>query len=108
MTDVLEEVAPGSTTHVEAGYTYRHFPVVQMAAGCAPATVECLLCLTPRDGYPTRLYFATRVTRPGVSPNWNGQAHVLGRNWEAYSWNYVPNDQHVLVILDAHLAAFRV
>lgn len=103
----FDAIAPGARRVEEGGLRYVYLPQLHMPDGCAPSTVDCLLCLDPVNGYPSRLFFAEQVTKAGVSLNWNGTTHILGRNWVAYSWNYVPTNQHPIGVLACHLEPFR-
>jgi hypothetical protein len=105
--EALEAIAPGARRLNEGGLRYVHLPGLQLPAGCRPAATDCLLCLDAVNGYPSRLYFAERVTKEGKALNWNGDVHILGRAWHAYSWNYVSSDQSEVGILSDHLAALR-
>lgn len=106
-TTEFDAVAPGARRLSEGGLRYVYFPNLLMPAGCTPATVDCLLCLDPVNGYTSRLYFAQQVAKAGVALNWNGNMHIIGRNWFAYSWNNVATNQHPVVIMLGHLAPFR-
>jgi hypothetical protein len=102
----LQAIAPGAHRIEEAGLHYIFLPGLRMPKGCTPEVVDCLLCLDSRDGYPTRLFFATQVSAPGKSLNWNGAAHILGRNWVAYSWKDAAAPHPVQILL-GHLDALR-
>jgi hypothetical protein len=103
----FDAVAPGARRLTEGGLQYVYLPNLSMPPGCIPATVDCLLCLDSVNGYTSRLYFAQQVSKAGVALNWNGNTHILGRNWVAYSWNNVATNQHPVGILLGHLAPFR-
>lgn len=86
----------------EGGTTFYFIPGLRMPSGCTPEQTDVLLCPTPRDGYPSRLFFAARVQGP-VSQNWNGESHILGRQWNAFSWT----DIQGLSLIDLVLAHVR-
>jgi len=69
---------------------------------------DALLCLNPRDGYPTKLYLSERVPHGGKhAPNWNASLYyILGRKWHSWSWRDVPAKQPSASILADHLEAF--
>jgi hypothetical protein len=103
----FEALSPGARFFEEAGLRYIFVPELHMWEGSTPEIVDCLLCLDARDGYPTRLFFSTKVSAPGKPLNWNGNAHILARNWVAYSWKDVSADQQPIQILLGHLDALR-
>jgi hypothetical protein len=84
----IEELKPycASVSECEdGGRTYFLLEGLILPEGCTPSPVDALLCPTPRDSYQARLYFPHQVQ--GHYPrNWNGSAHICGRNWVAYSW----------------------
>jgi hypothetical protein len=65
-------------------------------------TMDLLLRPHAHSGYPTRLFFAEQIE--GKGQNWN-QHRVVGRNWWAPSWNYVPESMDWPAMLCAHLRA---
>lgn len=77
-----------------------------MPSGCSSSICDTILCPTNRgDGYASRLFFAQRVTGPYLR-NWNLQARLGERNWEAFSWRVenVPN-LTLEELLNEHLSA---
>lgn len=64
---------------------------------------EALLCLSPHEGYPTRLFLSER---PPKALNWSVLT-VLGRAWHKWSWQGVPSNQRPAQILAQLLKAFR-
>jgi len=104
--DLTEQVT-GARQLSEGGLRYLHIQGLRLPPGSTPPITDGLLCLDPRDGYPTRLFLADQINAPGKNLNWNGSTHVLGRNWVAISWSNVSNTQPALQILLAHLDAFR-
>jgi hypothetical protein len=91
----------------ESGLHYIFLPNLRMPDGCTPEAVDALLCLDDSGGYPSRLFFAQQITKAGVALNWNGNVHILSRNWVAFSWKDVPGDQHPVRVLLGHLDALR-
>ena len=107
--DHLEElraICAGATQATEGGADCVLLPNLTMPPGCTPAAVDCLLCLGPRDGYSSRLYFAQPV-QSREARNWNGQnIRVLERNWFAFSWR-APDGLRPIETLIGHLKALR-
>ena len=85
----------------EGGLRYIHFPVLVLPDG-APA--EALLCLSGRDGYPTRLFLSRRVG--GKGNNWSVH-RILDKAWHTWSWRDVPASLRPIEILMSHLHALR-
>lgn len=98
----LERQFPGAKRYQEGGMTFYFIPRLRLPAGCIPEQVDALLCPTARDGYPSRLFFAERVQGPAPR-NWNGDSHILGRRWYAFSWA----DIQGLPLVDLVLAHVR-
>jgi hypothetical protein len=98
MTNELDELVelvclfPGAKRCEEGGAVFYYIPILPLPIGCIPAQTEALLCPTPRDGYPSRLYFAQQVQGP-VKLNWNTTCRILERTWYAFSWSGVPGGQ---------------
>jgi len=74
----------------EGGYVYVYIPGIKMPPGCTPGATDALLCPRPHSGYPSRLFLKDSIQTP-KPVNWNGQVFVLGRQWYAFSYNYVEN-----------------
>lgn len=101
----LKQFFKNVQTAKEGGITYVLMPGAVLPAGCAPGTMDLLLCPMPRDGYESRLFFAGRVQcKAGL--NWNGNTRVLERNWVAYSWK-IQAKLRLLQMVQAHLQALR-
>jgi hypothetical protein len=64
---------------------------------------EALLCLSPHEGYATRLFLSER---PPKALNWS-LITVLGRAWHKWSWKDVPGNQRPAQVLAQLLKAFR-
>lgn len=102
----LEQLCSGPKEFTEFGPNYILLPQLQLPEGCAPAVVDALLCLSARDGYPTRLFYAQQIKCKNAL-NWNAQnVPILQRNWFAYSWNYVATGRPIEVLAQ-HLKALR-
>lgn len=85
----LQRRYPGSKRCEEGGTTFYFIPKLPLPDGCTPAATAAILCPTPRDGYPSRLYFADQIQSVAVR-NWNVHPYILGQNWHAFSWSNVP------------------
>ena len=95
----------------EANVPYVLISQAPMPEGCTPRTMDVLLCPQEQNGYPTRLYFDSRVecpAKPGRNLNWNGTARILERNWSMLSWR-VPDGtkQRLVQMVQSHLEALR-
>jgi hypothetical protein len=102
----LRSLCPDAKQATEGGIDFVLLPGLNMPAGCNPPSTDCLLCLGPRDGYDSRLFFS-QVVSSREGRNWNGQnIRILERNWCAYSWR-VPSGLRPIETLIAHLQALR-
>lgn len=91
----------------ESGVSFLLLPQLALPAGCVPERVDSLFCPEPRDGYPSRLFFAEKP-RCHSSLNWNGQARILERNWFAFSWRInSPQPLRLAQTVQAHLRGLR-
>jgi hypothetical protein len=81
----LAATFPGTERAEEAGVTYFRIPDVILPDGCGPSPMTLLLCPSHLGGYEYRLFFSERVNTL-VAKNWNGSIHILGRTWQAFSW----------------------
>ena len=102
----LDQLCGGAKEYTEFGLNYILLPQLRLPSGCTPAVVDALLCLSPRDNYPTRLFFAQQVTsKNGL--NWNSHnIAILQRGWFAYSWNHVATGRPIEVLAQ-HLKALQ-
>ena len=73
--------------------------------GCDPEVLDGLVCSTPRDGYPTRLYLSQKILHGGPGKNWNANGvQILGKSWWAVSWRV--ESRNLLELVQNHLRAF--
>jgi hypothetical protein len=102
----LEQLCNGAKEFLEFQQSYILLPQLRLPDGCTPPVVDALLCLSARDGYPTRLFYSQQIACKNAL-NWNAQnVPILQQNWFAYSWNYVPSGRP-LEVLAQHLRALR-
>ena len=99
----LLDVSEDARELSEAGHSYILLPGLQLPAGCNPSRTDGLLCITSRDGYPTRLFLSERVE--GRGQNWNTY-RILDRNWHSCSWTGVQPGR-LVEVLAQHFRAFR-
>jgi hypothetical protein len=91
---------------IEAGITYYLLPGLHLPKGCTPDVADGLLCPSPRDGYPSRLFLDRQVTT-ATPRNWNASnVRLFERNWFAVSWKVNPS-LRLAQMIAAHLEAFR-
>lgn len=100
----IQAICPGATPMQEAGLEYIFLPGLKLPPGRTPSACDALLCLSPREGYPTRLFLSAQLYDRGS--NWN-TFHILGRTWYSWSWNYVPSSERPALVLAQHLRALR-
>ena len=93
----------------EGGVTYLLLPQCVLPEGCEPSVVDLLLCPTPRDGYPSRLFLSKQVTHKGKGQNWNPKSSVviLGREWWAVSWKINHANDRLISKVASHIEAFK-
>jgi hypothetical protein len=102
----LRSLCPEAKQASEGAIDFVLLPGLALPSGCSSSSIDCLLCLGPRDGYESRLFFAQPVSSREPR-NWNGQnIRILERNWFAYSWR-VPGGLRPIETLIAHLQALR-
>jgi hypothetical protein len=101
----LKTIIPSVSYANEGGYDYLLLEQLTLPDGCQPAVLDVLLCPNQRDGYQSRLFFASQVTG-GPTRNWNGNIRALGRNWHAISWATSPGLK-LVEMLAVHLKALR-
>jgi hypothetical protein len=96
----------GLATASEGGTGFILIPSLSLPAGCNPPIIDALLCPSPRDGYPSRLFLSSRIMHKGPGQNWNSDQVILGKRWFAVSWRVDQSATRLLAILAAHLEAF--
>lgn len=108
--DQIEELkhcceAIAATT--ESGVDYLWLTNLVLPSQCRPGKCDALLCPTPRDGYPSRLFFSEMVAGP-FPRNWNYNGRICERNWVAFSWNVTAGEPMRLAqLVRVHLDGFR-
>jgi len=101
----LKAICPEVMTSTEGGVTYYLLKGLVLPEGCTPPNVDALLCPSPRDGYPSRLFFAQMISSRKAQ-NWNSQnVRILDRNWFAYSWRLDAPGQRLAQMLANHMRA---
>jgi hypothetical protein len=99
----MEELAalcPNVREMEEAGHRYVSIPELIIGG----KVLGGLLCLTDRDGYPTRLF----LTEPVLGKGQNWSAHqILGRTWHTCSWNQVSSTLRPAQVLAEHMRGLR-
>lgn len=104
--DELERLFPGAVMYTDGGVELFLLPNVLLPSGCSPQQMDLLLCPSPRDGYPSRMFFAERVQAPMVQGlNWNGGGYIIERNWQAFSLKIEGADLRLAQLVKAHLRA---
>ena len=79
---------------------------LRLPAGCTPAVCDGLLCPSPKDGYPSRLYFSAQINGQ-YTRNWNVSGARIGeKNWWAFSWKVDLSAPTLAQLLTAHLNGF--
>jgi len=90
----------------EGEVNFLYLVSLRLPTGCRPETCDALLCPTPRDGYPSRLYLSVQVTSP-YARNWNvSNARIGEKNWFAFSWRVGLQNPTLVQVLIAHLTGF--
>lgn len=90
----------------EGGLVYLLIKGLHLPAGCAPPSSDALLRPMQRDGYDSRLYFASQIQSP-TPRNWNGQVRILDRNWFAFSWKLNASGLRLAQMVQMHLQGLR-
>ncbi len=105
----LKACFPGAAVAEEAGIQYILLPQCELPEGCEPRVLDVLLCPTKREGYPSRLFLAQKVTHKGKGQNWNPKSSVviLGREWWSLSWKIPTGNDRLLSKVAAHLTALK-
>ena len=100
----LTRICEGAKEMAEGGYTFVYFPGLKIRTGENTVSLDALLCLQPRDGYPTRLFLSQQIQ--GRGNNWTTH-RIVDRTWHTWSWNYVSSDPRPAQFLADHLRALR-
>jgi hypothetical protein len=104
--DELTSLYSNVSRSTEGGTNFIFIPNLALPSGCQPEKVDALLCPSPRDGYPSRLFFSQKIACGG-SPNWNANdVRILDRNWFAYSFK-VPSGIRLAQLIASHLKGLR-
>jgi hypothetical protein len=98
-------VFPNAKFLQEAGYSYIYLPELNLPDKCTPAASPVLLCVSPKDGYDSRLYFPQKIAGP-VDRNWNSNVYVLDKTWQSFSWKTQAGLSY-LQMLSVNLRAFK-
>jgi hypothetical protein len=101
----MEQSFPGLKLLSEGGFNYIFVPQVILPSGCTPEKCDVLLCPQVRDGYQSRLFFASQVAG-GPTRNWNSTVRILDRTWYAFSWQTTGNHSFLQMLM-IHLNALR-
>ncbi len=101
----LKKLFPEIRMAEEGGNTFFLLPDLYLPEGCIPKQVDALFCPTPHSGYPSRLFFAEKISGC-PERNWNGNARILDRTWVAISWK-IDQNQRLAQMIYSHLNAFR-
>jgi len=88
---------PVTTYAEEGGHVFFKIPKLMLPDGCDPVSLDVLFCPSPIDGYSSRIYFAEKFTKSGISLNWNGSLYRIGRSWFAYSLRITASPQFTLL-----------
>ena len=95
----LLTLCPGAKEMQESGHHFVFLPQLPVNG----TKQDSLLCLTARDGYPTRLFLAQPIA--GKGNNWTVH-QILGRTWHTCSWK-IEAAMNPAQILAEHLRAYR-
>lgn len=103
----LKTLYPTVSLGEEGGCSYLLIEKIKLPRGAEPNLVDGLLCPTPRDGYPSRLFISSKIVHAGKGQNWNPQHStvLLGRSWWCVSWKVREKQTLIQLVLD-HLGAF--
>lgn len=103
----LKVLWPGVQRYVEVGVDYLFIPQLSLPAGCQPAVVDALLCPTPRDGYPSRLFYSQQI-QSAQSRNWHVQnARIIEKNWFTFSWKTGDEPRRLAQMVFAHIKGLQ-
>lgn len=104
--DELKKIAPNLSIAQEGGISFILMTGLRLPDGCVPEIADVLLCPSPRDGYPSTLYYSTQISCSN-GLNWNRvNVRIVDRNWFAVSWR-VSSELRLSELLLVHLRALR-
>lgn len=99
-------LVPEAQVAREGGATFLLLPALPLPEGIQPRAADALLCPTPRDGYPSRLYYAVQPQHAPPQFRNVRATHILGRTWYACSWR-VRSGLRLAQLVRAHLDALK-
>jgi hypothetical protein len=106
--DELKSFYPDIGRVIDGGVDFILIRNIRLPDGCHPPTVDGLLCPTQRDGYPSRLFLAQKITHSGLGQSWNAAGvQIAGSQWWAVSWKIHKDRLTLLGIVLAHCEAFK-
>lgn len=99
----LKKLCNRVSVAVEAGCTLYLLEGLRLPPFCSLSEVDALLRPTSDGSYPSRLYFAQRISSRSQQ-NWNTSGIlILNRLWEAFSWKVDPTGRTLSQIVLGHL-----
>lgn len=98
-------VFPNAKFLHEGGFYYIYISELKLPQGCIPEAIPALLCISPKDGYDSRLYLPQKING-SVSRNWNSDLYLLDSIWHSISWRTQPGLSY-LEMLMVNLTAFK-
>lgn len=101
----LKSITPNLKIVQEGGYNYFYIEGLKLPEGCLPNIVDALFCPTTIQGYPSRLYFSSKITGC-PSRTWNGDIRAIGKNWYAVSWR-MKDGLSLAEMFSIHLKALK-
>lgn len=103
----LKVLTPSISQSAEGGITYLLLKDMPLPEKCIPNRIDALLCPTNKDGYPSRLFFSSKI-QSSKQLNWNScDVRILERNWFAFSWKVNRPGLRLAQLVMAHLGAFK-
>ncbi len=108
----LKSLCPRFQYFEESRRGYVLLPGSTLPNGTTPAACDLFLCPHERDGYPSRLFFSTRVTRSPTATtkdalNWNAEVRLIERTWYAFSWKTTGGPYTLVQLVALHLRALQ-
>lgn len=99
------ELLPNSKFIQEGGFNYVFIPEMKLPEGCNPKIVKAMLCITPRDGYDSRLFLSEKVDGC-PQRNWNSSIYIVDSTWHGISWKTAPGLTYIEMLM-VNLSAFK-